>query len=134
MKRIKFLIFVWTALMTLPGFVFAQTIVQESIQPRAKIKVELIKGKRDDVGTDVSNIYTVLIKNEGEAISAPYAIVYFLDGKVTEVFRNQPLPFSFKRNFKGQAPGRHELKIVIEGANDMVIDSDSVNVDVVKSE
>lgn len=113
---------------------FAQTIVQEAIQPKVQLKAELVKEKADNAGTDVSNIYTIVVKNEGAALAAPYVVVYSLDGQVFEAFRNQPLPFSFKRNFKGQTPGRHELKIFLEGQNDVILGSETFYINVVTGE
>ena len=116
-----------------PPCIFAQTIVQQPLPVKGAIQVELVQMPHDDAGTDVRNIYTISIKNTGGELKAPYAIVYILDGEPLEIFRNQPLPFSFKRNFKGQTPGRHEIKIIIEGQNELFLASQAVNVDVVKN-
>ncbi len=59
-----------------------------------------------------------------------YSVRYFLDNRFDGEFKNQVIPFSFTRNFRGQAAGSHEVKIEVEDSGKNVLASGVVSVKV----
>lgn len=99
----------------------------------AAIELRLTKEEPDQRGTNVENIYTITVdfadpdRNDGQS----YWIHYSLDGQRIEIFKNQQLPFSLKRNFRGQLSGEHEIKIELEDpVADIVVASKTITVTV----
>lgn len=78
------------------------------------ITLSTVKMQEDDRGTDVSNIYTIVVEQVDKESSGPYNVMYFFDGVYREEFKDVMLPYSFTRNFKGQNDGQHEVRIDIE--------------------
>lgn len=99
----------------------------------ALLELKLIKGEPDNRGTDIKNVYAIEINPLDKALGNMKggAILYYLDGHFVEKFSSQTLPFSFKRNFSGQTTGVHEIKIEIEGANEEILASGKIKLEVV---
>ncbi len=95
------------------------------------IKVQFVKEPVDEKGTDTTNIYTIQIyyADRKGVPAQPYTIIYFLDGRFEVDFKNQTLPFSFKRDFKGQSPGRHVIRIEIEDVSENNLASATLEMD-----
>lgn len=113
------------------------TFAQEAVTQTESegIEVTVSKMPRDDRGTDVTNIYTFKVRTKsGQATTTKYSIVYFLDDRPIEEFKDKVLPFSFSQNLKGQVSGTHLVKITLEDENDNVIASQIVNVEVAHKE
>jgi len=54
-------------------------------------------------------------------MSDKFKILYYLDGVIAAEFNEQSLPFSFKRNFKGNKNGAHNIKIeVLDAVGNLV--------------
>lgn len=78
------------------------------------------------------NIFTIEVafaQNSGSS-SEQYNVLYFIDDRFEEEFKGQGLPFSFKRNLKGQRAGAHTMRIDVEDPSGNVLSSSSVSVDV----
>ncbi len=126
---IKFTIFLLVAAsLFFPSLVLSETTIKQINQP--SIIIELLKEPADDKGTDVTNVYEVKVFDMTGQASQQYSVVYLFDGRVMEVFKNQNLPFSFKRNFKGQTRGSHEIKIIIEAPGDFLVASQTMTMEV----
>lgn len=84
------------------------------------IKLQMIREPLDEKGTDTTNIYTIQVDYAGPkgVVPQPCTIIYFLDDRFEEEFKNQALPFFFRRDFKGQLPGQHVIRIEIEDAKE----------------
>lgn len=98
-------------LMTVCSAGFAE---QAKLIETKAVTLSASKMREDDRGTDVSNIYTIVVEPVDQESSGPYNILYFLDGAYVEEFKDEMLPYSFSRNFKGQNDGQHEVRIDIE--------------------
>lgn len=85
------------------------------------VEVSTDKMKEDNRGTDVRNIYTIVVERVDKKAEGPYNILYYLDGRYVEEFKSQTLPFSFTRNFKGQLDGAHEVRLDIENGDLKVV-------------
>jgi hypothetical protein len=110
-SRIVFIFFLLITL-ALPK-AFAQT--EAPLAANIGLKLTLTKMKPDDKGTDVSNIYTIAVEYQNqEPDGLPYNIIYYLDGNYVEEFRNQTLPFSFTRDFRGQLEKPCDIRIDLE--------------------
>lgn len=90
------------------------------IQQPFALKMDLIKEPPDDKGTDVSNIYSIVVAGLEEKVSSSvYTIRWFLDDRYAGKFSGEKFPFSFKQNFKGLPGGRHQIRVEIyQGEND----------------
>ena len=128
MKKILFSIIIMLIVVLIS---YAQESVNSQV---SEIKVELFRAQEDFKGTDSANIYTVEVgyANEGYVSDQLYMIVYFLDGHPVEGFDNKILPFSFRRNFRGQVEGIHEVKIELHDKDGNVLAGDSADFSVVK--
>ncbi|HPB68779.1 MAG TPA: hypothetical protein PLT76_08035 [Candidatus Omnitrophota bacterium] len=92
-------------------------------QSSPDININFVQEAPDDYGTDVRNIYRVdvVFSDPGSAMSDKFKILYYLDGVIAAEFNEQSLPFSFKRNFKGNKNGAHNIKIeVLDAVGNLV--------------
>ncbi|HOY10344.1 MAG TPA: hypothetical protein PLB05_09770 [Candidatus Omnitrophota bacterium] len=92
-------------------------------QSSPDIDINFVQEAPDDYGTDVRNIYRVdvVFATPGSATSDKFTILYYLDGVIAAEFNEQSLPFSFKRNFKGNKNGAHDIKIeVLDASGNLV--------------
>jgi hypothetical protein len=95
----------------------AQTIsTPQAVAPLFSISIKLSGESGDKKGTDVLDVYNVRIDfaNKQDINSNAYNIIYYLDDIFQDQFKNQTLPFVFKKNFKGQRTGKHVIRIVLE--------------------
>lgn len=122
------------------SFSFAQTVIKQvdrNLKPPVSKPVSfqfvLMKEKEDKKGTDVRNIYNITVESKDGSSKAgqPYRVLFFVDDRLEENFGKKPLPFSFKKNFKGFKTGGHTLQIKLEDDNDNVVMSENVVLDVI---
>lgn len=86
------------------------------------ITLVLEKMKNDDRGTDVSNIYNITVDYTDKVKrQRAYNVMFYLDGVYTDEFKNQTLPFTFAKNFKGQMDAAHEIRVDLENRDDLTI-------------
>ena len=80
------------------------------------------------------NIFTVKVDTKAAASSELRDILFYVDGRFEAEFKDQALPFSFKRNLRGQAVGRHEFRVdIVDASNpEKVLGRDSVVVEVTR--
>lgn len=128
-NTLKILLSIFMTMTVITGAAHAQTAAVKQLN----LKLTAERPARDAKGTDETNIYrfTVNLTEKTAADPTPYTIIYFLDDQPIEQWLNQTLPFSFERNFKGLNAGPHTIKIDIEDANNTVIATDSVTINVI---
>jgi hypothetical protein len=97
-----------------------------------KIKLSAEKAKKDRQGTDTAetHAFSVGFAEKDRTDTVGYTVIYFLDGQPLSQWTQQTIPFSFKRNFKGLEPGEHTIKIDVEDANNTVVATDSIRINV----
>ena len=85
------------------------------------------------------NIFTITVAYPGSPSQAitiqsqsAHNVLYFLDDRFEAEFKAVTLPFSFKRNFRGQSPGVHTVRIDIEDGNDNVLATSMVTFEVIR--
>ncbi len=99
--------------------------------PLLEIKALVKQAAKDDLGTDVGNIYDISIpKPNIDLNTVKLTVVLLVDGKVFEIVTDPVWPLKLRRNFKGQSKGTHELKIIIEGQKEKVLGSFTQNLTV----
>ena len=98
------------------------------------ITVKLTREPATDI--ERQDIFTITVDYAAPAATSgqTYNILYFLDDRFEEEFKAQSLPFSFKRNLRGQNTGTHTVRIDIEDNQDHVLASSTVGVDVLSAE
>jgi len=85
--------------------------------PSFKIQLALSRDHDDiTVFPERKNIFTIHVFTDPAipSASAVYNILYYLDERYETEFKNERLPFSFKRNLRGQESGRHEIRVDME--------------------
>lgn len=119
MKRTNLLLSLVLAVMA-PAAIYPQSeaVYIESV----KMDVASAKMSQDDKGTNVDNIYTFTVDYQGKQLKADvYNVLYYLDGNYVEEFKNQKLPFTIKRDFRGQLDGAHEIRFDLETSDLKII-------------
>jgi len=137
-KILKLGMLSFTFIFCLIAFSYAQN-AQEGQKKKSvvakpfSIKLNLLKEPEDKRGTDVKNIYNIQIGFADKNLGADqkYDVAYFVDGRLVEELKNQSLPFSLKRNFKGFISGPHEVKIEILDGAENVLSSAKITLEVV---
>lgn len=105
--------------------------------------MELIQGKVDDRGTDVTNIYTINVSNlsTGQTSQAllsqgttqvadVYMVVLFVDNQPVEVLKDVQLPMTITRNFKGLGLGRHDVRVEVEDSTGKKVSTQTTSINV----
>lgn len=97
------------------GAIYAEEEKPPVILAAFPVNISLVNMPPDDRGTDVTNIYTIVVNfaDPKYATNAAYKIVYFEDDRLAETFDSKTLPFSMMRNYKGFVPGDHTIKFHI---------------------
>ena len=101
-------------LLIIAGIMSSPLLFAQSSLP--EIKVDLVKFEKDDQGTDVRNMYTINVSFADETFQTAETvnILCSIDGIADIEFKDKAIPFSFSRDFRGLATGKHDLKIEIE--------------------
>ncbi len=84
------------------------------------VRLNIDKMKRDELGTDVQNIFVITVDPIGSSQST-YTVIYYLDDLFVEEFKGRTLPFTFRRNLKGVTRGAHTIKVEIENDNNDIV-------------
>jgi hypothetical protein len=103
-------------------------------QSSPDININFVPEAPDDYGTDVRNIYRVdvVFADPDSATSDKFKILYYLDGVIAAEFKEQALPFSFKRNFKGKQNGTHNIKIEVLDAGGNLVRQENFSITVAR--
>lgn len=98
------------------------------------LKLEARKPQIAVTGIDMRNIYDFTVDFDGDQYrtSAVYTILYSIDHQRVKEFENQTLPFSFKRNLKGQPAGIHTITLEIEDMEQNILARQETVINVVK--
>ncbi len=92
-------------------------IIQEALQITPQIEIYLSQNGDDIKEPKRKNIFTIHVVYPSDYqgnTESRYRILFYLDGRVDIKFENQGLPLTFAQNFRGQLPGRHEIRIDLE--------------------
>lgn len=83
--------------------------------------------------SDANNIYTLTVDFADAKYSNnnKYTLMYFEDSRPLQEFKDQTLPFTFKRNYKGLLSGDHEIKIDVEYGKGTVLATQTTTIRVV---
>ncbi|MBZ0165888.1 MAG: hypothetical protein K8I00_03705 [Candidatus Omnitrophica bacterium] len=98
------------------------------------IRVNTKKRPVDNKGTNVRNVHTITVDMQENLLSPDesYNLVYFFNGKPVWQFSNVRLPYTFTRDYRGQRPGTHTIKIDIEDDEGNVLATQSSSIQVVR--
>jgi len=79
-----------------------------------------------------TNIFTINVQDGSKAANpqSRYNVLLYINSRFEVEFKNETLPFSFKRNLRGLGQGPHELKIDLESASEAVVGRASMIVEV----
>lgn len=122
MKKVIFLWSLFFCFVLMPFGLRAQTVT-------VSISLELTAVLPDQRGTDTRDAYQLRINLTGHRPSAgDVAVLYYLDDRPLKYFKNPQFPIVFTENFKGQAAGAHQLKVVLEDATEAVLATDTKTV------
>jgi hypothetical protein len=104
---------------------------KEALIRSIPIKVTLHKMNADGRGTDVENIYTIVVEyTKKDNVQGSYNILYYLDDVYTDEFKARSLPYSFARNFKGQDDRVHTIRIDLEDRDLKIVGRQTATINV----
>ena len=135
MKNLKIIFGVFILLIFTP-YAFSATAAQPKAVASAPVEVELTKNfaLADNKGTNVSQVYVFTAQNtrQNAKPDQQYIVIFYLDGEILEGFRDQTLPVSIKKNFKGLRTGKHEIRVDVEdnSNNGAVLSSQTTTINI----
>ena len=92
---------------------WGQTVVSDTIN----VSIE----RYEDSTQAQQKIFMINVNSATLSSNLSYTILFYLDNRYVQEFKNQVLPFYFKENFSGQLPGDHQIKIEVEDNNGHVL-------------
>lgn len=117
------LLFIAACIIFIPGYSFAEELtIDEMLKKKTdfSVQADIIYPDNSSGTPVVQDVCTIEITSEEIAEGEPITINYFFDKNFVLEEKNQMLPYTFKRSYRGRKKGLHTLTFVITDSLDRI--------------